>query len=161
MTLNLDLLAAGLCGMIAVCVFSLHVVSSPKRKAWITLPEYVRRGFLVVGLMFTWRSVNFLSIAPDPMIQPGHINAEGMMATFALAYMVGACAVCYWRASFHDRQADRITWAARAAQRDARLIPLVMDRDDVPATLEKVKNAHVNADGVTSEFHFKGEDELR
>lgn len=155
--ISLDLIAASLCGAIALFLFSLHVVSSPLRKAWVPLPEYVRGGFLLGGAMFMWRSVNFVSIAPEPMLIRGHINAEGILTTIVLAYIFGSCAFCYWRFSFRDKQVDRLTFAAKQAQRNERMVPLVMDRDEVAMTAIS-QGIHVNADGVTSEFHFAGED---
>jgi xanthine/uracil permease len=80
MMLNLDVAAGVLTGWIALALFSLHVISSPRHRTWMTIPEYVRRGFLLTGAMFTWRSVNFFSVAGAAGVFLGHINAEGMMA---------------------------------------------------------------------------------
>lgn len=107
--MNLDIVAGALCGWLALCVFSLHVVSSPRRRNWMNIPEYVRRGLLVTGGMFTWRSVNFLSVAGSGVLL-GHINAEGIMALAAMTYTITSLA--FWAASavLPDLAWQRLDW---------------------------------------------------
>lgn len=147
--MNLDIPAAVGCGLIALCVFGVHVVSSPKSKAWITLPEYVRRSFLLTGLMFFWRSVNLASIASAP-VPLGHANAEGMMAQIALVYMIGACTFCYVRAALKDHQWERIQNAAKVAQnRD--MVPVMLHKSEVAETLRALGAVVVEAESPPAE----------
>lgn len=80
-----------LCLWIAWVACSLHVLSNPQRQADFTIPEYVRRGFIMVAMMLLWKGVNAFSLVDDfPPNAPGHMNAEGVMAFAALAYLGGS-----------------------------------------------------------------------
>jgi hypothetical protein len=124
--MNLDLIAAAVCGWIALCIFGLHAFSDPKRRQWITLPEYVRWGLLVAGIPFTWRSVNFATqpgVEASPM---GHINAEGLVAACALAYLVTTLMVWAWRSHMAAKARDKLDWAEPIvhADPDVALVPM-------------------------------------
>lgn len=83
--MNLDILAGPVCCWVAVCIFAMHVFSDPDHPGFANAPEYVRVGILVTGILFFWRGVNFFSVAHSPVFL-GHINAEGMMPLFGIAY---------------------------------------------------------------------------
>jgi hypothetical protein len=125
---NLDLIASVLCGWLALCAFGLHVVSSPKRHNWMTLPEYVRRGFLVTGAMFTWRSVNFITNGSQDL---GHINTEGMMALIAVTYTVTAVAFWVAQRTLPAKVWDRLRWVEHVEREDPGKVPVMMDEAEV------------------------------
>lgn len=130
--MNLDSLAALLCGWMAVCVFGLHIVSSPKRKHWMTLPEYVRRGLVVTGTMFVWRSVNLATLAPSPPEWgPGHINVEGVMAALAMTYMVTSLVVWAWRRHLPGKGWDRAAWVEHELAGSEAKVAVVMTQREL------------------------------
>lgn len=131
MTLNLDAIAGVLTGWAALCLFTLHVVSSPRQRNWMTIPEYVRGGFLVSGVMFTWRSANFFTVAKASLVVPGHVNAEGIMALAAITYTMTALAWWRLRSVSAPRAWDRAAWGAGEARGDPQLVPVMMRADEV------------------------------
>lgn len=132
MSLNLDMVAAACCGWLALCLFTLHVVSSPKRHSWMTIPGYVRRGFLVTGVMLTWWSANLFSVA-GTAIGSGHFNAQGLMALGAATYTVSALAWWVLRGYLPKRGWDRLHWFQREAQAHPGVAPVALSAEDVTA----------------------------
>jgi len=104
---GLDLIAALGCGWLALILFALHVVSSPSRRSWMTIPEYVRHGFAVTGCVFLVRAANFATLQPEAL---GHANAEGLMVLLALVYTVTALAVWVVRARLKNQGWSRLDW---------------------------------------------------
>lgn len=139
--IDLDLPAAVVCLELATVLFALHVLSSPRRASWMTLPDYVRHGLVVTGAMFLWRGVNFLSIAGSS-VPLGHINAEGMMAQLALAYTVTALAVWLYQKRYPVRVWDRLRWVEREEARNPDLAPLLMPTAQV-ADVARLAGAEV------------------
>lgn len=129
--MNLDQVASALCAWIAAIVFALWLVSSPGRKAWLDLPPSVRRGLLLTGAMFTWRAVNFASLAPQPEPQRGQINAEGVLASAALAYLVTALALWVVRRQLPGLVFDRLRFAEKAITEDPDLVPVMLRPTEV------------------------------
>ena len=130
--MSLDLIASIGCFWLALIVFMLHVVSSPRRRSWMTIPEYVRRGFLVTGAMFLWRAANFASLKPS---QLGHANAEGLMALFALIYTITALAVWVVRARLGNQGWARLEWLRELMRQHPEIVP-------APMTLTEVAETH-------------------
>lgn len=132
--MNLDLAAAVLCGFMTLCLFALHIVSSPGRKAWISLPEYLRRGILLTGVVFFIWSLNFTRLQPASL---GHINADGVVALVCLAYLFGA--FTWFVASNHLPQFswDRLAWIKREEQRDPTKVPVMHTPAEVAAMATK------------------------
>lgn len=120
--MNLDLIAGGLSGIVALGAFAIHVYSSPKRGKWMTIPEYVRGGFLVTGFMFMWWSVKFVSVAGSstPL---GHINGEGIMAMGAAAYTIAALATWVVASALPDLAWGRLSWFEGFARRHQGAMP--------------------------------------
>lgn len=128
--MTLDTVAGLLCLWMAFCIFGLFVVSSTKRRNWMNIPEYVRRGFIVSGAMFAWRGFNFLSLE-GVMSAPGHINAEGLMATVAMAYTITALTVWQASAKLPIRAWERLQHAARVMRRDPNAVPVLVQASDI------------------------------
>jgi hypothetical protein len=126
--IDLDFLAAVLCGLVAVCLFSLHVLTSPSRRNWMTLPEYVRRGLFATGVLFMLRSVNFTALPPDGI---GHINAEGVLVLVTLAYTVGAITLWVGGKVLAAPGWDRVRHAERQIRADPSQVPVMMSTDEV------------------------------
>ena len=150
--MNLDWIASALCGVIAVCLFLLHVFSSPGRLPWVTLPQYVRCGLLLTGVMFTWRSVNFTTIANEPL-SLGHINAEGMMALGCFAYTVGSLVFWMLLTVMPGRARIRAEWAAQQMAEDPDLAPVMMSTDEVVAVARLTGIRTVPPNGSPDELH--------
>jgi hypothetical protein len=131
MMLNLDVAAGVLTGWIALALFSLHVISSPRHRTWMTIPEYVRRGFLLTGAMFTWRSVNFFSVAGAAGVFLGHINAEGMMALVSVTYMVSALTWWMFTGLLPNHTWERLQWAEARARSHPETVPLMLTPAEV------------------------------
>ena len=102
----------------------------------MTIPEYVRGGFLVVGAMFTWRSANLFSLATVAHKVPtiGQANAEAVMAAVAMGYLVTA--LTWWVVSrlLPDRAWERLQFAEHEAQHE--LTPVMMTVDEVVHTAQ-------------------------
>lgn len=126
----LDLLVSFLCGWMAVICFGLHRLTSPTRVIWRTWPEYVRKGLLVTGGCFTWRSVNLTSISPTPF-GPGHINAEGAMLSLTLAYTITALAFYVAKNHLPARWWERFAWMEDEVARDPSIIPVMSTAADL------------------------------
>lgn len=143
--MNLDPLAALLCGLVALFLFATHVVSSPRRKRWMTLPEYVRYGLFISGAMFMWRSVNFITQPSATVSAIGHINAEGVMALAALTYT--AMSLAFWMASkrLPDLGWDRLRFAERKEREDPAIVPVMMTIEQV-LEAERALGFHINAE---------------
>lgn len=135
----LDLLVSALCGWMAVICFGLFAITSPRRAIWRTWPEYVRKGLLVTGGCFTWRSVNLTSISPTPF-GPGHINAEGAMLSLALAYTVTALAYYVGKNHLPERWWERFAWMEHEVTRDPSIIPVMSAPSDL-GRIGEVKGA--------------------
>lgn len=128
--MNLDTYAGLLCGVLAISLFSLFIVSSPKRRLWLTIPAYVRGGFLMTGFLMMWRSVNFLSLA-NSTAPLGHINAEGMMPLLALTYTMTAFSLHWWRRSLPAPGWDRVEHVQDQMRHGADAVPVMMTGREV------------------------------
>ena len=117
MTVNLDWVASVLSGLCALIMFTFHVVTSPQRKHWISLPEYIRTGIFLTGALFMWRSANFTVIAGDSEVELGHINAEGLLLLTCLTYVFGALAFHIVRRTYPPRVWQRLGYIAELARR--------------------------------------------
>jgi hypothetical protein len=122
---NLDILAGIFCIWIAVCICGLHVVSSPKRHNWMTIPEYVRRGLFVTAGMFLWRGTDFLTHAGE-IGGLGHINAVGIMSSVTLAYTVSAIAFWALRGTLPDSSWSRLQAAQRLTRDNPGTVPVLL-----------------------------------
>lgn len=142
--MNLDIIVALGAGWIAAGLFALHVISSPKRHGWMTLPEYVRKGLFVTGATFTWRSVNLFTLPPSPL-DPGHVNAVAVIATLAMAYTITALTWWAVRKFLPGKGWDRLRFVEqKERESEDSLHPVMM----TPLELEhlaRAQGAHVNA----------------
>jgi hypothetical protein len=141
--MNLDVIVAVGCGWIAVALFALHVISSPRRHGWMTLPEYVRKGLIVTGATFTWRSVNLFTL-PQPPSEPGHVNAIAVIATLAMAYTITALTWWAVRKFLPGKGWFRLEWVERVERERPDLAPVMMEPDDLEHAA-RARGIHVNA----------------
>ncbi len=126
--MNLDHVGSLLCGFCALCVFRLHVITAPKREQWMTVPPYVRLGFLLMGGMFTWRAASFWT---NPSIELGHLNVEGVMASIALSYTMGALTVWIDMRTLGDLSWSRLAWLEKLLRRNPSLTPVALSPIEV------------------------------
>jgi hypothetical protein len=115
--MDLDPIAGWLCATTAAAVFYLHAASSPDRKSWISLPPYVRFGFVAAGATFTLRSVDFFSIAGKD-VSRGHINFFGILSAAALAYLAVVSVICVYRSRMRNGQWHATQEAVETLQAD-------------------------------------------
>lgn len=115
MTINLDWVASVLSGFCALVMFTFHVVTSPARKHWISLPEYIRTGIFFTGALFMWRSVNLTVIAGDPDVMLGHINPEGLLLLMCLCYVMTTLAFYVIRRTYPPRVWERLGYISKMA----------------------------------------------
>lgn len=129
----LDLFGAVFSGWMALCMFGLHIISAPERGNWMTLPSYVRIGFLVSGAAFLWRSVNLFALGmADEFIPPGHLNLQGFISLSALCYMITA--LVYWqfrRIMADPRGWQRILWVEKELHEHPDKVPVVVEKEEV------------------------------
>lgn len=148
--MTLDLFAAGLCGFMALCLFSLHIVSSPGRRRWMTLPEYLRGGLLATGVLFVIRSVNYTMLAPDDV---GRINAVGLLVMITMAYTFGA--VTWFLASNHLPAGmwDRLLWVKKREQENPDEVPVMMKKSEVVDTYRRLGGRAVSPGAAPHELN--------
>ena len=108
----MDWIAASLAFIAAGALFSFHVITSPSRRNWFTLPEYIRKGICIAGAMLLWRSVNFTVIDAE---DPGHANPEALMALATTTYLF--CAGVFYAVSktYPARVWDRLNYITHLA----------------------------------------------
>lgn len=112
MNLNLDLIVGWGCVIIALGVFFLHSVTSPRDpKSWLPTPDYLRHGLAVFGAAIFLRGEDCFTLAHQPGGDPGHINWWGLGPTASLIYL--ALAGIYFAVSRHMSRA-RMTAAINA-----------------------------------------------
>lgn len=104
----LDLIAAFLCGLIALSCFTIYSTSGPDKRVWFNLPPFVRFGLVLVGMSVAIRSVNFLSLWHGDLGRAGHANWESVFAAAALAYLMIAVVVSALARTYPPRIWDRI-----------------------------------------------------
>jgi hypothetical protein len=92
--LTLDLLAALLCGAMALVLFLIHAMTAKAHGRWITLPMYVRAGVGLTGMAFMIWSVNLITLGGQPSTVSGHMNLEGVVATSLMLYTLTTTA--FW-----------------------------------------------------------------
>jgi hypothetical protein len=141
----MDLLVGACCGLMAVCLFALHVISSPRRQQWPGLPEYVRTGLLVTGVAMTWRSVNLFTL-PAPPAAPGHVNAEALFVGLALTYLLGALTFWAVRRYLPGKGHARLEWVEQQERASASALHPVMMTQRQLEQLARARGAHVNAE---------------
>lgn len=108
----MDWIAAVLTFIAAGALFTFHVITSPSRRNWFTLPEYIRKGIFIAGAMMLWRSVNFTVIDAE---DAGHANPEALMALATTTYLF--CAGVFYAVSrtYPARVWDRLNYITHLA----------------------------------------------
>jgi hypothetical protein len=149
--IDLDIPAAILCGVVALCLFTLHIVTSPKRKLWKTPPEHLRRGLLASGVLFMLRSVNFTAL-PDDGQGLGHINAEGMLLLITLTYTAIAGAVWVVSKIMPAHGWDRLSHAEQRMHEDPDQVPVMMTMDEAVDTARLMGTHAVHPGGGPEEL---------
>ncbi len=130
-----DGVGAALCLLTAIAFFGIHVVTSPKRKAWIVLPEYVRRGLWASGALFMIRGFSLTS--SDGVAGNEHIPPLGFLTLMAITWTVCALAVWVVRRHFPEGLWDRFAWAEHQVHTDPQnVVPLVMTKKEVVETAQ-------------------------
>lgn len=131
MTLNMNVLAGFLTGYIALLIFSLHIVSSHRRRRWINIPEYVRRNFIITGAFFLWRSVNLVSLSYVEAPAAGMANREAVMASIALSCLVTSITLWAWMTTMPEGGWSRLEWVRDMLRRPGNEVPVMVDPVDV------------------------------
>jgi hypothetical protein len=108
MLLNLDLIAGCLCILLSTACFAIHIMTSPKHRVWLNLPEYVRGGIFLTGTLMVFRGINFIGMSDKPIDRLGHINAEGLLPLIVLTYTLTALSVHILRQTYPSRVWDRL-----------------------------------------------------
>lgn len=138
--MNLDIFAGLLCGVCAACFFSLWSVTNPKRRTWRSMRLHIRGGFLVTGVMFFWRSVDFLEGA-QATTHLGHINAVGMMPLVTMTYTFAALAWSWYSEQLPGPGWHRLEWVRGVFANEPETVL-------APATRAEVIK-HAEAEGFT------------
>ena len=128
---QLNILAGGLCLLMAIFLSGLHVVSSTKRGRWMNLPPSVRFGIMAAIPMSLWRAIQFFS--PDPIgpSQTGTIQAEGALFLLVMTYTIGA--ICLWVVRRHlpHNGWSRLNWVEHQEKIDPSKVPVLLDIEEV------------------------------
>lgn len=133
--MSMDHIAGWLCAVVALAFFAMHVVTDPKKSQWVTLPFYVRFGFLLSGALFFARAMNFVDIRDDPSAQ-GHINGEGFAALVVLTYTIGSFAMFLVTKVLEGHGWERLQHAERA-EHDPNNVAVVMTKAEVLNQLDR------------------------
>lgn len=118
--LNLDILASVFCIILAMSCFAIHILTSPRHRVWLNLPEYVRGGIFVTGALMFFRGINFYGLAANPTVPLGHVNIEGLMPLIVLTYTMTALSVHVIRQTYPGRLWDRLRFFESVAKHGLR-----------------------------------------
>jgi hypothetical protein len=116
----------------AVALSVLHILSSPKHRRWLTLPQYVRLGFFVTALGMLFRGVDLLNLSrPEASTaSPGHIDGVGFVLTCSMSFTICALAfhaICNSCAPSVRARIESIERLARAGPKREALANLALD----------------------------------
>ena len=133
----LDLIGAGVSGLIAVALFTIEIVTSPKRKLWVQLPEPLRWSLRVSGMLMMIRGVS-LTVVETPF-SGQHMVPLALLTWISMCVTI--CGVAWWIVShsFTDKRVwSRLAFALAAEQKDPGLIPVNV----TPAEVISLAEAH-------------------
>ena len=94
MTNGFDLPTAILCLVMAAALCELFALSSPKHKKWLSLPWYVRLGFLATAVGMGARGAELFSLSSpsgSSAVQ-GHVDPAGFLLTISMTFTFVALA---------------------------------------------------------------------
>ncbi len=135
-------LVVSLCtGWIAVNLFLLDVISGPRHRLWIVLPNYVRWGVRVSGAGFLLRSANLLTLLPSSPV--GNVNLEAVGVTLALTYTITAVVAFYWARQMPPHAWDRLEWVRSVLLREPTAAPVFLTAAEVTKVAHGVGAAAV------------------
>lgn len=125
--MTLDAFTGMLCIWMALCFAAAFTFLSRKATKWITAPEYVRIGLVVVSLMFLWRGANLLSLSGSSLPVAGHANAEAAMATISMAYLVTSVSVWIAASVMPNHAWERLAWVKKMLRKTPDRAPILVD----------------------------------
>jgi len=134
--MNLDTIAGWLIALVAVCMFTLHIVTDPKKPHWITLPPLVRWGFLGSGFTSLLWASNFNAIELMPGV-PGHINEFGLMALTWIAYTLFVFTTFVVSKVLKEHGWDRIAYAEQVQHDHPDYVPVMTPTQSIIETIRR------------------------
>lgn len=147
--INLDLITAASCGVVALVCFGLFVITSPKHTQWPSFPQYARRGLAITGWLFMLRSVDFTNLPPGG---PGHINALGALTMMALAFTLGSIAYWFTIKVMHPLARQRAEDVEEQLRKNPELIPVLVSKDTVIDVSRAIGSEAVGEMGGTDQL---------
>lgn len=127
----LDLIAAILVGLMAVCAFSLDIVSSPQKSRWMSLPSLIRWQVRVTGGILMVRSVNLFSLAQKPGPLAGQVNLISLACWVCLAATVFSLTLYVLNHRLPAKAWDRISFVLKTMRQQPDTVPVMVKSADV------------------------------
>lgn len=130
--------AGGLtCGLIALALFTIEIVTAHDRKLWIPLPDLLRGSIWITAWLFMIRGITL--ITPGTPLSSQHMPPFALMTTISLLTTVAGLAWWIVTRSFKDGTVwDRIAYAFIAERQNPSLIPAALSPEDI-ITLAEAK----------------------
>lgn len=129
--MNLDMLAGLFVGLMALCAFTLDILSSPHRAAWMTLPKHIRWEVRVTGALLMIWSVNLFSLSGSAIFVIGHVNYEALAVLFSMAITVVSLTIYVASLKLPGRAWERLVWALTAMRRTPGAVPVMVQDHEV------------------------------
>lgn len=93
--------------IMAMSCIVLHILTSPKHKAWLNLPAYVRWGVFFTACLMVYRGMNLFGLSTRPE-RLGHANIESLLSLIFVTYTITALAVHVISRTYPARLWDRM-----------------------------------------------------
>lgn len=142
--MNLDWAASLACLITAISFFTLHVISSPRKQHWMTLPAAVRLPLFVAGATFLYRAANLVSLAIEYPDGVGHITWPALGASVALSTAMASLTIHALSMAYSPKVWARLRWIHELAScKDRRGVrqAAVFDRLLTRAAVEELNEA--------------------
>lgn len=120
---GLDVAAGIFCFIMAASCIVLHILTTPKHKVWLNLPEYVRVGIFFTACLMIYRGMNLVGLSTKPE-SFGHANVESLLSLVFVTYTITAIAAHVLSRTYPARLWDRMRFfesvmKCRGARKDA------------------------------------------
>lgn len=132
---TIDLIGGLASGLIALALFTVEIVSSPKRKLWVQLPEPLRWSIRVTGALMMIRGASLTAVATPFSGQ--HMPPLALLTSVSMCVTIWG--VTWWIIShnFKDKRVwSRLIYALSAEQKHPELIPANVTPDEIIALAE-------------------------
>lgn len=104
---DLDITAGIFCFIMAASCIVLHIMTTPRHKVWLNLPEYVRVGIFFTACLMVYRGMNLIGLSTRPAAY-GHANVESLLSLIFVTYTITAITAHVLSRTYPARLWDRM-----------------------------------------------------